>query len=181
MQPEAISGWSDAVAPHPLAELLECPPSIQNQLNSSAQSLDFQSGEVVFQQSSPCKGLYLIVSGLFQRKTERLESRLTLSPARPGNLVELAASLGDDRHTYTLTALVAGSVLLLPAGALSRAFQVFPRLRMRLLEELAREVSRGYSASRLTRNSKPRRHGAADGAGRGSGGQPPSAGGPSHA
>ena len=76
--------------------------------------------------------------------------------ARAGDLVELAAALGDGRHTYTLAAQVAGSVLLLPMDALNQAFETFPRLRMRLLEELAREVSRGYDASCRNRAPKTR-------------------------
>jgi CRP-like cAMP-binding protein len=163
MQPEAPSRWLEAVAPHPLAELLRCPPSIESRLNGSAECIDFHAGDVAFRQSSACMGLYVVISGLFQRKTERLGRRLTLSPARPGDLVELSAALGDAPHTYTLTALVDGSMLLLPAVALSQAFEAWPRLRMKLLEELAREVSRGYNASRLTLTLKSRRRSSADG------------------
>jgi CRP-like cAMP-binding protein len=113
-------------------------------LNSSAQSLSFQAGEVVFRQSELCRGLYLVLSGQFLRRTERLETRLTLTPGRAGDLVELAAVLGEGRHTYTLTAQTAGSLLILPIEALREAFQSYAPLRMRLLEELAREVSRAY-------------------------------------
>jgi len=77
--------------------------------------------------------------------------RLTLSPARAGDLVELAAVLGDGQHTYTLTALEAGSTLMLPIEALRTAFQSYPPLRMHLLEELAREVSRAYSTCSMSR------------------------------
>jgi CRP-like cAMP-binding protein len=157
MQHEPVPGWLNAAARRPAAELLACPPSIQNKLNSSAQCIDFQPGDVVFRQSSACKGLYLILSGLFQRNAERHESRLTLGLARPGELLELAASLGNSRHSCTLTALIEGSVVLLPADALTHAFLAWPRLRMQLLEELAREVSRGYHSSRLVRAGKPRR------------------------
>jgi CRP-like cAMP-binding protein len=114
----------------------------------------------VFRQPDICKGLYVVISGQFLRKTERLTTRLTLGPARPGDLVELAAALGDGQHTYTLTALTPGSVLLLPIDALNLAFQDFPPLRMRLLEELAREVSRAYEACCLTRTARMRRAGA---------------------
>ena len=72
----------------------------------------------------------------------------------PGQLVELAAVLGDGRHTYTLTAQTAGSVLLLPIQALSQAFQEHPPLRMQLLEELAREVSRAYYFCCTTHSTK---------------------------
>lgn len=164
MQPDATWGRLATVAPHPLAELLACPPLIENRLNGSARSIDCQPGEVVFQQSNICKGLYLVITGLFQRKTERLECRLTLGPARPGDLVELAAALGEGNHTYTLTAVVPGSLVLLPEDALTQAFEAYPLLRMHLLEELAREVSRGYNASRQTRIVKPRRRSFADSA-----------------
>lgn len=157
MQPEARFGQLDAVAAHPLAELLECPPTIGSVLNSSALSIDVDAGEVVFRQQSICKGLYVVVSGQFIRKAERLESRLTLGPARAGDLVELAAALGDGRHTYTLSALTSGAVLLLPIKALTEAFQSYPRLRMQLLEELAREVSRAYNSCSLNRTLKSRR------------------------
>jgi CRP-like cAMP-binding protein len=157
MQNEARAERLDAVAPHPLAELLECPPSTGNLLNCSAQNLDFESGQIVFRQFGECRGLYLVVSGLFQRKTERLETRLTLGPVRSGELVELAAVLGDCRHTYTLSALTPGSILLLPMEDLGRAFQEHPPLRMRLLEEMAREVSRAYDAGCRARTLKTRR------------------------
>lgn len=147
MQPEARSGQMAGVQARPLAELLACPRSTCNAFNAEAQCIDVDAGETVFRQSEICRGLYVVVSGQFLRRTERLDTRLTLGVARAGDLVELAAALGDGRHTYTLAAQVAGSVLLLPMDALNQAFETYPRLRMRLLEELAREVSRGYDAS----------------------------------
>lgn len=161
MEPEARSGRMDAVAARPLVELLECPPATGNLLNGSAQYLSFDAGEVVFRQSGICRGLYVVVSGHFLRKTERLETRLTLGPVRAGDLVELAAALGDGDHTYTLTAQTAGSVLMLPIEALSQAFQSYPPLRMQLLEELAREVSRAYDVCCLSRTVKARRRSSA--------------------
>jgi CRP-like cAMP-binding protein len=141
----------DAVAAHPLAELLECPPEAGNLLNGSAQCINFDVGDVVFRQHEGCKGLYVVVSGLFLRKAERLKTRLTLGPARAGDLVELAAALGDGHHTYTLSAQTPGSLLLLPIDALNKVFHNYPPLRMRLLEELAREVSRAYLSCCLNR------------------------------
>jgi CRP-like cAMP-binding protein len=145
------------VAARPVAELLECPPETGSLLNGAAQSIEFRPGEVVFQQSQPCRGLYLIVSGSFLRRTERMDARLVLGPARVGDLVEIAAALGDGRHTYTLTAQESGSVLLLPFAELKRAFEAHPPLRMQLLEELAREVSRAYALCCMTRTVRTRR------------------------
>ena len=156
MQHEARSRRMEAVRAHPVAELLECPPAIGLLLNRAAQCLSFEAGEVVFRQSGICRGLYLVVTGQFLRRTERLETRLTLGPARAGDLVELAAALGDGLHTYTLAAQTAGSVLMLPMEALSQAFQSYPPLRMRLLEELAREVSRAYNTCCFSRVAKSR-------------------------
>ena len=160
MEPEPRSGRMEAVQPRPLAKLMECPAATEDVLNGAAQCIEFDAGEIVFRQPDICKGLYVVISGQFLRKTERLTTRLTLGPARPGDLVELAAALGDGQHTYTLTALTPGSVLLLPIDALNLAFQDFPPLRMRLLEELAREVSRAYEACCLTRTARMRRAGA---------------------
>ena len=157
MQREAKSRHMEAVRAHPVAELLECPPAIGLLLNRSAQCLSFEAGEVVFPQSGICRGLYLVITGQFQRRAERMETRLTLGPARAGDLVELAATLGDRHHTYTLAAQTAGSVLMLPIDALTQAFQSFPPLRMRLLEELAREVSRAYNTCCFSRVARPRR------------------------
>jgi CRP-like cAMP-binding protein len=162
IEPEEISRRIEAVQPHPLAELLACPPATGNLLNGSAQCLDFDAGETVFRQNGPCRGLYVVVSGQFLRKTERLEMRLTLGPARAGELVELAAVLGDGRHTYSLTAQTPGSVLLLPEEALNLAFQEYPPLRMQLLEELAREVSRAYVACCLNRTVRAHRQGSGE-------------------
>jgi CRP-like cAMP-binding protein len=147
----------DEVAAHPLAELLQCPPATGSLLNSSARCIDYDAGAIVFRQSEICQGLYVVVSGQFLRRTERLEKRLTLGMARSGDLVELAAALGEGRHTYTLSAQTPGSALLLPMEALSQAFQEYPTLRMKLLEELAREVSRAYYASCQSRIGRIRR------------------------
>jgi len=149
------------VAPHPLAELLECPPEIGTLLSSSTRCIDFEDGQTVFRQAETCKGLYVVISGVLLRRTERLNTRLTLAPVRPGNLVELAAALGNGEHTYTLSAQTSGSLLLLPIEALNRAFESYPRLRMQLLEELAREVSRGYITSCLSRKAIERHRGSA--------------------
>jgi len=147
----------EAVRAHPVADLLECPPDIGLLLNRSAQCLSFEAGEVVFRQSENCRGLYLVVTGQFLRRAERLETRLTLGPAHAGDLVELAAALGDRHHTYTLVAQTAGTVLMMPMDALSQAFQSYPPLRMRLLEELAREVSRAYNTCCFSRMARPGR------------------------
>ena len=146
MQAEARSGRMDAVAAHPVAELLDCPPETGCLLTGAAECLNFDSGETVFQQNGDCKGLYLVVSGQFVRKAERFKARVTLGTARAGELVELAAALGSNHHTYTLKAVTSGTLLLLPMGALRQAFERYPVLRMRLLEEQAREVSRAYIA-----------------------------------
>ena len=161
MKREASSRRMEAVRAHPVAELLECPPAIGLLLNRSAQCHSFEAGEVVFRQSENCRGLYLVITGQFQRRADRLEMHLTLGPARPGDLVELAAALGDRRHTYTLAAQTAGSVLKLPIEALNQAFLGYPPMRMRLLEELAREVSRAYNTCCFNRMAKPRRASAA--------------------
>lgn len=150
----------EAVAAHPLAELLDCPPTTGNLLSGSAQCIAFDDGEVVFRQNEPCKGLYVVVSGLFVRKAERLKTRVTLGPARAGDLVELAAALGDGLHTFTLSAQSAGSVLMLPIEALNQVFESYPPLRMRLLEELAREVSRAYISCCMSRAVPTRRRSA---------------------
>jgi CRP-like cAMP-binding protein len=144
MQSEAQTGRLTTVAPHPLAELLECPPTEGTLLNGSAQTMNLDAGQSVFRQGASCQGLYLVVSGQFVRKTERLQTRVILGQVRTGDLVELAAAMGDGVHTYTLTAQTAGTLLMLPIEELRRAFQSYPPLRMRLLEELAREVSRAY-------------------------------------
>ena len=149
----------DAVSTHPLVELLACPAATSNVLTASARTISFAPGDAVFGQSKACQGLFLVVSGHFLRRAERLSMRVTLGMARPGDLVELAAALGDRVHTYTLIAQTAGSVLLLPIEALHQAFQSYPPLRMRLLEELAREVSRAYHLCTLTHLTRARRKG----------------------
>lgn len=146
-----------AVAAHPLAELLACPPATSTLLTASAQTLLFETGDIIFRQSALCAGLYLVIQGQLMRRTERLDTRVSLGTARPGDLVELAAALGDRRHTYSLVAQSAGSLLLLPMDALIKAFESHPPLRMQLLEELAREVSRAYHASSLARCARTRR------------------------
>jgi len=157
VEPEARSGRMEYAAPHPLAELLQCPPETGTLLNGSAQCIDVDAGEAVFRQGEICRGLYVVVSGLFLRKADRMETRLALGPARSGDLVELGAALGEGLHTFTLCAQTPGSLLQLPIDALHQAFESFPPLRMQLLEELAREVSRGYYSCCLNRTGKTRR------------------------
>lgn len=157
MHSDARSKRLEAVSTHPLAELLACPLSTNSLLTASAQTISFSAGEVIFSQARPCHGLYLVVSGQLLRRAERLSMRVTLGMARSGDLVELAAALGDRIHTYTLVAQTPGSVLLLPIDALHGAFQSYPPLRMRLLEELAREVSRAYHLCALANHSRTRR------------------------
>jgi CRP-like cAMP-binding protein len=158
IQPEARLERLAAVAAHPLAELLECPRPAGELLNSATRCIDIAAGQTVFRQHEVCKGLYVVVSGDFARKAERFQLRVALGSVRAGDLVELAAALGDGRHTYTLSAVTSGSVLLLPIEALQKTFVSFPPLRMRLLEELAREVSRAYISCCLTRVVPARRH-----------------------
>jgi CRP-like cAMP-binding protein len=126
-------------------------------LNGSAECITFDAGEVLFRQSGICRGIYLVLSGQLLRRAMRLETPLTLGPARAGDLVELAAALGDGHHTYSLAAQTAGSALMLPIETINLAFQSYPPLRMQLLEELAREVSRAYAACCLSRAVKPQR------------------------
>jgi CRP-like cAMP-binding protein len=159
MQSVTSSERADNAASHPLAQLLACPPAVANLLNASAQCIEFDTGHTIFRQSTECRGLYVVISGQLLRKAERLETRLTLGSVRAGDLVELAAALGDGHHTYTLTSQSAGSVLLLPIEALGRAFQAYPPLRMQLLEELAREVSRAYGTCCATRMAGIRHRG----------------------
>jgi CRP-like cAMP-binding protein len=147
----------DAVAAHPVAELLDCPPETGSLLAGAAQCLSFDCGEVVFHQDDGCKGLYLVLSGQFVRKAERLNARVTLERARAGDFVELAAALGNSRHTFTLRALTPGTLMLLPADALRQAFESYPALRMRLLEEQAREVCRAYLTCRIGLRVRTRR------------------------
>jgi CRP-like cAMP-binding protein len=130
-------------------------------LDASAQSLVFEPGEEVFRQHHRCLGLYVVIAGQFLRRAERHEARLVLGSVRAGDLVELAAVLGDGQHTYSLRAQTAGSMLLIPIDALSTAFQEYPLMRLRLLAEQAREVSRAYDVCKLTRNVRTRRTAAA--------------------
>jgi CRP-like cAMP-binding protein len=156
MQRAAGSEPQGGAAAHPLAELLSCPPTVANLLNASARSITFAAGDIVFRQSEGCRGLYVILSGQLLRRAERMETKLTLGSVRAGELLELAAVLGDSRHTYTLIAQTPGSVMFLPLQALYRAFEAYPPLRMSLLEELAREVSRVYSTCCTTRRAAVR-------------------------
>jgi CRP-like cAMP-binding protein len=157
MQPEVHATLQEALRPRPLAELLACPAEVSNLLNAAAQFLPVEAGQALFRQDAACRGLYVLVTGLYLRRATRLGARFMLGPARAGDVVELAAALGEGSHTYTLTAQTDGSVLLLPRAPLDRALESHPPLRMRLLEELAREVSRGYLTSCQDHAPKRRR------------------------
>ena len=152
-----FSDRRDAASARPIAELLACPPAIGNLLNASAECIAFEAGDVIFHQNDLCQGLYVVVAGQLMRKASRIDARLTLGTVRAGEVVELAAMLGDVRHTYTLVAQTNGTIMRLPKEALHRAFQSYPPLRMQLLEELAREVSRAYALCCATRLAGVRR------------------------
>jgi hypothetical protein len=157
MQSAVISERRDVAAPHPIAELLACPPAVGNMLNASAECVEFDAGDVIFHQNDICQGLYVLISGQMLRKAARLDARLTLGTVRAGEVVELAAMLGDVRHTFTLVAQTKGTAMRLPKEALHRAFQLYAPLQMQLLEELAREVSRAYDICCATRLAGMRR------------------------
>lgn len=163
MRTQAMPGRLQAVAARPLAELLACPADTVSLLQAAATPLNVKADEALFCQGTLSRGLYVLIAGRFLRKAERNGVALTLGTARPGDLLELAAALSGEAHTYSLIAQTVGSVLLLPMEALSQAFQNCPRLRMQLLEELAREVSRAYStclshaAERLRKRAFPAR------------------------
>jgi len=156
-QTAASSERRAAAAARPLAELLACPPAMGNLLNASAESIEFVVGDVIFHQNDICQGLYVVVAGQLLRKASRIDARLTLGTVRAGEIVELAAMLGDVRHTYTLMAQTNGTIMRLPRESLLRAFQCYAPLRMQLLEELAREVSRAYATCCATRMVRIRR------------------------
>jgi CRP-like cAMP-binding protein len=140
-----------------LAELLACPPATANLLNASVRYIEFAFGETIFAQGDACQGLYVIASGQLQRKADRLQTRLVLGTVHGGELVELAAALGDRRHTYTLIAQSPGSLMMLPMDSLGQALDRYPPLRMQLLAELAREVSRAYLSGCASRTAGIRR------------------------
>jgi len=156
----AFSERRDAIAARPIAELLACPPAIGNLLNASAECIEFVVGDVIFHQNDICQGLYVVVGGQLLRKAARIDARLTLGTVRAGEIVELAAMLGDVRHTYTLSAQTNGTIMRLPKPSLLRAFQSYAPLRMQLLEELAREVSRAYAQCCASRQAGIRRRNA---------------------
>jgi CRP-like cAMP-binding protein len=147
---QAANGRSIALALEPAC-------SVEELFRRSAASISLKPGEILFRQHDPCKGLYLLLSGSFLRMAERRESHLNLGPAGSGDLVELAAVLGDGRHTYVLAAETAATALLLSNEELGKAFQRYAWLRMQLLETLAREVSSAYNFCAMNRPVRGRK------------------------
>lgn len=141
----------------PLNLLLSCPTEIEQRLGAATERRNYLDGEILFEQSKPCDGLYLILAGEFARVTERWETRLTLTSLRAGDLVELAAILGEGKHTSTAIATVPSAALVFPRSALEEAFASYPPLRMHLLEELGREVSRAYTMLSFGRGVRTRK------------------------
>jgi len=144
----------------PVAELLACPREVSELLSAWARTVPFEHGDIVFRQGDACAGLYVVSDGRLLRRSDHGNARVSLGVTRPGELVELAAALGEPRHSYSLVGQGTGSLVLLPLYYLNRAFEACPALRMQLLEELAREVSRAYYASGLAREALMRHVGA---------------------
>ncbi len=153
----ALAGRMIGVQTSPVGELLACPPETSALLTASAQSINFEAGDIIFRQGNKSLGLYLLISGQLVKRSDRLESRIVLGYARPGEVVELAAALAYVAHTYSLVAQSEGSLLLLPIDSLQCAFENYAPLRMRLLQELAREVSRAYLTCTLSSRLRTRR------------------------
>lgn len=141
----------------PLNLLLSCPIEIEQKLGAATVRKNYADGELLFEQNKPCDGLYLVLAGEFARATERWETRLTLAPLHAGDLVELAAILGEGRHTSTVVASGPSAALVFPRSALEEAFAAYPPLRMHLLEELGREVSRAYTMLSFGRGVRTRK------------------------
>lgn len=148
---------SSGAVPQPLTFLFECPKEVEKKLGAATERRSFVDGQVLFEQNQACDGLYLILAGEFARATDRWGTRLSLSPLHAGDLVELAAILGDGQYTSTVTATSSAAVMVFPRTALEEAFAAFPPLRMRLLEELGREVSRAYAIVSFGRGLRTRR------------------------
>lgn len=148
---------SSVASSQPLNLLLSCPVEVEQKLGAATERRNYNDGEILFEQGEACDGLYLIVSGDFARKTERWETHLNLSPLHAGDLVELAAILGDGKHTSTAVATGSASALVFPRAALDEAFVAYPLLRMHLLEELGREVSRAYAMLSFGRKMRTRK------------------------
>lgn len=141
----------------PLNLLLSCPSEIEQRLGSVTVRRNYTDGEVLFEQNTPCDGLYLILAGEFSRATDRWETHLSLAPLHAGDLVELAAILGEGKHSSTVVATAPSAALVFPRSALEEAFAAYPPLRMHLLEELGREVSRAYTMLSFGRGVRTRR------------------------
>jgi CRP-like cAMP-binding protein len=148
---------NSAVAPRPLTELLACPGSLEQRLGASSERRDYKAGDLLFSQGGECEGLYLLLAGEFCRSSYRRDKRVNLGVLHSGDLVELAAVLGDGGHNYSLLATTDAAALLFPIESLRVAFQEYSPLRMHLLEELGREVSRAYGAVYLPRKTRMRR------------------------
>jgi len=152
----ALTDEGDKSASHPLAEVLACPPAVDELLHREAQLLSAKEGEFVFRQTEACKGLYVLLTGSFLRRMERLDRTLFLGQALPGEMLELGAVLSGEAHSYSLFAKSDGAMLLLPIEAMREALASYPPLRMHLLEEFAREVSHVYGVGRELRSASKR-------------------------
>jgi len=145
-----------AVAPRPLTELLACPGSLEQRIGASSERRDYKAGDQVFCQGEKCEGLFLLLAGEFCRSSYRRDKRVNLGVLHPGDLVELAAVLGDGGYNYSLQATTDATALLFPIAILRGAFQEYSPLRMHLLEELGREVSRAYGSVYVQRKTRNR-------------------------
>jgi len=146
----------NSVTPRPLTELLACPGSLEQRLGASSERRDYKAGDLLFSQGAECEGLYLLLAGEFCRSSYRRDKRVNLGILHPGDLVELAAVLGDGGHNYSLQATTDATALLFPMATLRAAFQEYSPLRMHLLEELGREVSRAYGSVYVQRKTRTR-------------------------
>ena len=145
MQPEARFGHAEAAA-HPLAELLECPPAIGNLLNASAQYARLRNrGDGL----SPGRALPRALRGGFRAAVAQDGAPEYAADAGTGARRE---TWWNWRPRWAMDIILIRSRRKLRrrccccrSSRSSRLSRRYPPLRMQLLEELAREVSRAYN------------------------------------
>jgi CRP-like cAMP-binding protein len=119
----------------------------------------FEPGQVLFRQGEPCRGVYVIRSGLVGlRRTEEDGSSALLGLSGPGDIAGYRALLADDFHSNTTEVLTHCRVLVIEAAQIKQLINSSNTVREHFVQKALADLTRsqGQCAALLTEGLRSR-------------------------
>ncbi len=140
----SIGRWAD------ISLFAELSHREQQEINRVFQRKTYESGEVVFQQGNPGRGLFIVMTGSVDVQQEEADGTLIqLASAKPGEFFGELALLDDAPRTATAIAVDETSLVALFRTDLLALSETRPRLGVKILIKLSQIV-----AERLRRTNR---------------------------